>query len=190
MDDVIESCFNHADDGGPIETDALAAHLGTAATGVTAVENGNGFHHSTVLTLAITLPAIVGGTNLRVGTLIYTFPAGVIMVRGAYMSLGITQSESNIAADTPDGGLGTVIATGAAVTLTSTFEDLLTGQTFNNCTGTVEVMALAPTGGSPFVILTGAAHTVHFNVADGWAANGDDAATVAGTVVLDWDWMV
>jgi len=168
-----------------------SGNVGTANTGTTAVEYGDGYHHTTVLTVATTLPAIAGGASLGVGKLLYTLPAGAIIVDGAYMSLGITQSQGNINADTPDGGLGTVIASGAVATLdgTGTFEDILTGQTFNNCTGTAEVKTAIPTAGVPFVIESGAAHTIHFNVADGWAASGDAAAALAGTVVLNWRFM-
>ena len=35
-------------------------------------------------------------------------------------------------------------------------------------------------------ILTGGAHTVHLNYADGWAANADKIASVNGTVVLEY----
>ncbi|MEK9723071.1 MAG: hypothetical protein VW405_06245 [Rhodospirillaceae bacterium] len=168
-----------------------SGNTGTANTGTTAVEYGDGYHHTTVLTVATTLPAIAGGANLAVGKLLYTLPAGAIIVDGAYMSLAITKSEANITADTPDGGLGTVIGSGAVATLdgTGTFENILTGQTFNDCNGTAEVKTAIPTAGVPFVIESGAAHTIYFNVADGWAAGGDAAAGLAGTVVLNWRFM-
>lgn len=163
-------------------------NVGTAETGSTAVEYGDGHNHKTVLTVSTTLPAIAGGANLGVGKLLYTLPAGAIIIESSYMSLSITQTQGNINADTPDGGLGTVIASGAVATLdgTPTFEDILTGQTFNNCTGTAEVKTAIPTAAVPLVIEAGAAHTIHFNVADGWAAGGDAAAALAGTVVINW----
>lgn len=160
-------------------------NVGAAAAGVVATEQGNGAHHRTILAVNTTLPAIAGGGNLAVGKLLYTLPAGAIVINRAYMSLAITQTEAHINADTPDGGLGTVIGSGAVATLdgTATFENILTGQTFNNCTGTAEVKTVAD---QELVIEAGAAHTVHFNVADGWAADGDAAALLTGTVVLDW----
>ena len=168
-----------------------SGNVGAANTGSTAVEYGDGHTHQTVLTVATTLPAIAGGANLAVGKLLYTFPAGAIIVESAYMSLSITQTQGNINADTPDGGLGTVIGSGVVATLdgTGTFEDIITGQTFNDCTGTAEVKTAIPTAAVPLVIEAGAAHTVHFNVADGWAASGDAAAVLAGTVVLNWRFM-
>lgn len=167
-----------------------SASVGTAATGVTAVENGDGKHHVTTLTINTTLPAIAGGASLGVGKLIYTLPAGVQSIQTAYMSVAITQSQGNITADTPDVGLGTVIASGVVATLdgTATFENILTGQTAADCNGTATVAAATPTA-SPFQLirLSGDAKTVYLNVADGWAASGDAAATLTGTVVLVWD---
>jgi hypothetical protein len=167
------------------------ANVGAANTGITAVEYGDGHHHLTVLTVSTTLPAIAGGANLAVGKLLYTLPAGAAIINSAYMSLAITQSEGNITADTPDGGLGTVIGSGVVATLdgTPTFENILTGQTFNDCNGTAEVKTAIPTAAIPLIIAAADAHTVHFNVADGWAASGDAAAALAGTVVLEWTFM-
>jgi hypothetical protein len=164
------------------------AKVGTANAGTTAVEYGDGHHHTTVLTVNTTLPAIAGGANLAVGKLLYTFPAGALVVKSAYMSLAITQTQGNITADTPDGGLGTTIASGVVALLggTPAFENILTGQTFNDCNGTAEVKTVAD---QVLVIEAGAAHTVHFNVADGWAASGDAAAVLAGTVVIEWEFM-
>lgn len=165
-----------------------SANVGTPNTGTTAVEYGDARNHVTVLTVATTLPAIAGGANLAVGKLLYTMPAGACVIHAAKMSLAITQSQGNITADTPDGGLGSVIGSGVVATLdgTPTFEDILTGQTFNDCNGTAEVKTVA---NQPMVMETGAAHTVHFNVADGWAASGDAAAGLAGTVILHWVFM-
>jgi len=158
---------------------------GTVNTGTTAVETGAQSFHKTVLTVSSTLPAIAGGASLSVGKLLYTFPAGAIVVHCARMSMAITQSQGNINADTPDGGLGTTIAAGANALLsdTSGAENILTGQTFNNCTGTVELKTVAD---QVLVIEAAGDHTVYFNVADGWAASGDAAAAIAGTVVLEW----
>ena len=164
------------------------ANVGTAGTGVTVVEYGTRFWHHTELTLAITLPDIPSGNNdFSLGNIIYTLPAGAIVVHSCQMSLGITHSEGNINADQPDGGIGTVIAAGANATLnlTSGAENILTGQTFNNCTGTVELKTVQ----TSLVIETVDAHVVHFNVADAFHTGGDDAATVAGTVILEWSVM-
>jgi hypothetical protein len=167
-------------------------NVGTANTGTTAVERGDGHNHTTVLTVSTTLPAIAGGADLAVGKLLYTFPSGAIIVNSAYMSIGITQTQAHINADTPDGGLGTVIASGAVATLdgTGTFENIITGQTFANCTGTAKVKTAIPTAGASFTIEIGEAHTIYFNVADGWAVSGDAAALLAGTVILNWSFII
>ncbi len=161
-------------------------NAGVVNTGSTAVESGEAIHHKTTLTVNSTLPAIAGGADLSVGKLLYTFPAGSIVVNAAYMSMGITQTDGNINADTPDVGIGTTIGSGANALLSDVgagSENILTGQTANNCTGTAEVKTVAD---QVLVIEAGDDHTVYFNVADGWAASGDAAAIIAGTVVLDW----
>jgi len=166
-------------------------NIGTAAAGMTVVENGDGSHHTTTITLAGVLPAITGGVDQAVGTLLYTFPAGDVVVNHAKMNVAITQSEGNINADIPDVGLGTVIATGMVALLsgTGTFEDIITGQTAADSNGTATVKTAIPTAAVPFVIESAGAHTLHFNAADGWAASGDLAATITGTVVIEWDFV-
>lgn len=160
--------------------------LGTAATGVTAVEYGDGIRHTTVLTISTTLPAITGGAAEAEGVLIYTLPSGACTIERAYMAMTITQSEGNITADTPDVGLGTGQATGANATLDAdaTYEDILTGQTAADCDGSETIKTVA---NQPVAIDAADAHTVYFNVADTWAASGDTGAAVTGTVVLVWN---
>lgn len=163
---------------------------GTVATGSTlASEIGNGVQYTTKLTVNTTLPAIAGGANLAVGKLIYTFPAGVIVVNSSYMSIAVTQTQAHINADTPDIGLGTTIGSGANALLSdvaAASENILTGQTAANCTGTATVKTV----GTQLIIASGDNHTVYINVADGWAASGDAAALLTGTVVLNWSFLV
>lgn len=160
-------------------------NAGTLPSYVTAVEFGDLVNRTTILTINTTLPAIAGGANLAVGKLIYTFPAGPIVVNSAYMSMAIQQTDGNIDADTPDGGIGTTIASGVVAVLggTAAFENIITGQTFDDCDGTAEVVTIS---GSPLSIEAADNHTVYFNVADGWAASGDAAAGLSGTVTLNW----
>lgn len=166
--------------------------VGTAATGVTAVEYGDGVTHKTVLTVSSTLPAIAGGAALGVGKLLYTLPAGVQAVKVSYMSMALTAADGNIDADTPDVGIGTVIASGAVAVLsgTATFENLLTGQTATDCSGTATVKTAGPTAGTPLEIAAGGAKTIYFNVADTWAASGETACPIAGTVIIEWTSLV
>lgn len=161
---------------------------GTVNTGTTVVEYGDGFHHTSVFTVSTTLPAIAGGAALAIGKLIYTLPAGAIIIHGAYISMGITQTQGNINANTPDVGLGTTIGSGVNALLSAVgaaAENILTGQTAANCTGTATVKTV----NTPVVIAAADDHTIYFNAAASWAASGDAAALLAGTIVIDWSFM-
>jgi len=167
--------------------------IGEAESGVVASEYGNGYHHVTRLTVNVTNAMSTGdNASLGTGALLYTFPAGEIIVESAYMSMGLTATVEQ-AADTPDIGLGTVIATGAVATLdgTATFENLITGQTAADAAGTASVVTTLLTAGTPLLIPTASAHTVHFNAADAWAddTSADLTCDIAGVVVLKWQWM-
>jgi hypothetical protein len=163
------------------------ANIGTVASGSTVVEYGDGYNHTSVITVNTTLPAIAGGANLAIGKLIYTLPAGACVVAIPYMSIAITQTQGNINADTPDVGMGTTIASGAVALLSGTaaFENIMTGQTAANCTGTATVN----TSILHTQIDAANDHTIYINVADGWAAGGDSAALLTGTVVLNWQFL-
>lgn len=164
------------------------ANLGTPGVGVTAVEVGDGRTHTSILTVASTLPAIAGGASLGVGKLLYTLPAGAQFIEASRMSLGITQTQGNINANAPKVGLGTVIASGVVSVLngTATFMNIITEQTAANCTGTATVKAALPTAGNDFVTEEAGAKTIYFNAAAAWSAGGDAAALLAGTVALHW----
>jgi len=164
----------------PITSD----NVGAVASGSTVVEYGDSVHHQSVITVDTTLGDIVGGTNLGLGKLVYTFPAGALDVKSTYISMALTQTDGNITADTPYVGIGTTIASGAVTDLTGTaaFDNMLENQAADDCNGTAEVKHLA----TSLVIATAGDHTVYFNVADGWAASGDDACGIAGTIIIEW----
>ena len=132
------------------------------------------------------------GDNVALGDgyLLYTFPAGVIVIDYAYMTMSLTAGSSDLQADTPKVGLGSVIATGAVADLTTpaTFMDIITEQDANDSNGTAEVKTALPTAGVPFIVETGGAHVVHFNVANTWSDDeqADLTADIAGTVVIAW----
>lgn len=169
--------------------DLTTVNVGTAESVVTAVETGSSTYHKTELTMDFALPAIAGGANLAVGKKLYTFPnANIRILTAAFIGVAITQTEENITDDTPDVGLGTTIASGAVTVLggTAAFENVLTGQTFADCDGTEKTAAAAST----LVIASGETATaLYFNVADGWAAGGDEAAAVTGKVVVTWEYL-
>lgn len=169
---------------------SVASNVGAPATGVTAQEFGGPFGHTTILTMAgAVLPAIAGGANLGVGTLIYTLPAGAQIIRAARMNVGITQTTGHITADTPTVGLGTTIASGAVAVLSGTaaFQNIAVGKAAADCNGTKTVQTAKATA-SPFELVTetGGAKSIYFNAAFGWAASGDPAAILSGTVTIDW----
>jgi hypothetical protein len=160
-----------------------AGQLGTPVSGITAIDLGAGAHHTTSLTFTDLAIGSVTNASKGIGVLLYTLPAGAIGISSAYMSVALAGSGSGCDADTPDTGLGTVIASGVVATLdgTATFEDILTGQTSNDVNGTAEVKTVV---GQPVAIEAAGAHTVHLNVADGWAASCNITGT--GTVVIEW----
>jgi hypothetical protein len=167
-----------------------ANNAGTAATNVTAVEYGDDYQKTSVLTVSnAVLPAITGGAAESEGVLLYTLPAGACVVKQAYMTLAIQQQDGNITADTPEVGLGTTIGSGANATLgavDAAAENIITAQVAADCDGAATVKTIAD---QVLVVETGGDHTIYFNVADTWAASGDTGALVSGTVVLHWQFI-
>ncbi len=171
-----------------LTSNATNANRGTVNTGTTLVsDTSDGFFHTTKLTVNTTLPAIAGGAALGVGKLIYTFPAGEIVVNSSYINLAITQTQGNITANTPAVGLGTTIASGVISVLSGTaaFEHIMAGQAAANCSGTATVKTV----GTQLVIASAANHTVYINASAVWSLSGDAAALLTGTVVLNWSFI-
>uniref|UniRef100_A0A6C0E813 S-layer family protein n=1 Tax=viral metagenome TaxID=1070528 RepID=A0A6C0E813_9ZZZZ len=163
------------------------SNTGATGTNVTAVEHGTSRLHLTVLTLTnVDLGAIASAADQAKGVLIYTLPAGAIIVKHSYMSVGLTNADGTINGDTPDIGLGTAMATGAVNVLGGTpqFEDVLVGQTAANVTGTATVKTTIP----QLIIESGDDHTIYLNIADGWAGS-DTSVKANGSVVLEWTYM-
>lgn len=167
---------------------AEGSSQGTAGTGVTAVEYGNGRDIVTVLTLTNLTYAITGAVSLGLGKLIYTFPAGAHVHEASYMRVAL-QGTGVVNTDTPVVGIGSVIATGAVSVLsgTATFQDYIAGQTATNCNGSFTTKTAVATAGA----LTGisineaaSVKNVHLNIADAWA--GADTITLNGVVTLKW----
>lgn len=168
-----------------------ADSAGTAGTGVTASEEGDGRTHTTVLTVAATdALTVADNAALSDGHLVYTFPAGEIIIESAYMSMGVTLAEDTTQA-AAEIGLGTTAGTGAAATLgavAATAENILGPATPTACDGTATVTTAAVGAGTPLVIATAGAHTVYFNIAATWAdtAGADLTGDIAGTITLCW----
>ncbi len=162
---------------------------GTPGVGVTAVHEGVGRDIVTTLTLtATTVDPPTAAAAEGHGHLVYTFPAGAHFHEVTYMSMAL-QGGGVVDADTPDVGIGSIIASGAVSVLsgTSTFEDYITGQTATDADGTATVAQTVATAGA----LTGISindaadvKTLHFNYADTWA--GADTLTATGTITFKW----
>lgn len=165
-------------DGGVLSN----AAVGTVASNVTAVHYGDGRNFTTVLTIADLEFAVAAAANEAIGKLIYTFPAGAHLLSATSMDISL-QGDGTVDADTPDVGIGTVIATGAVAVLggTATFEDIIDGQTATNCSGTATKAFLKP---DDELSVAADVKAVHLNIADGWA--GADTVTASGTVVFKW----
>jgi hypothetical protein len=162
--------------------------VGTVATGATAAEAGHGARHITKITVnAWDIGAIAAGAAEAIGKLIYTFPStGTIIIHHAGW-VGDLDGAAAIAADTPDFGFGTAVATGAVATLdgTPTFENIITGQTAPDCDETDFAAHVIPTAGVDLVLTKAATNKVFMNVADTWAA-ASATLLATGTLWLDW----
>lgn len=172
--------------------DTNISNVGTvnAVTGLTVAEYGDDTNHRTVLTMdAMAAGSPTGAAALGFGTLLYTLPVGASVLNVSKIDFSL-QGGGVVDADTPDVGIGTVIASGVVSVLsgTATFENILTGQTFNDCNGTAEVKTALATS-SPFalVVETADAHTIHLNIADTWA--GADDLTATGTITIEWTFL-
>ena len=159
-----------------------SANVGTAGTGVTAVEYGDSYRHITHLTVDTTIAAIVTGAH-DYGILVYTLPTSAQVVKTSYMSIALDSVATDIEDDTPEVGLGTVLSTGTDGALTqSTDDDILTGQAAADCKATATVKTIVP----DLVIETGSPHAVNFNFAATWTSDGDLLCTIKGTIILEW----
>lgn len=165
-----------------------SANVGTAGTNCTAVEYGNAWQHTTVITmtaaeLAPTIPADAEGA----GAVIYTFPAGVYVGKSIHSDVasGVMDAATNAA----DFGYGSLISSGDIATLTTAaMEDWLTGQTIADVSSFVDESSAVMTAGPPLLFEAGGSHVLNVNVAATW--NGTVAtASVTGVVTFHWDFL-
>jgi len=169
-----------------------AVNVGVAGTGVTAVEYGDGHNHTTVLTIAATdAVTVADNAALADGHLVYTFPAGAIIVNSGYLSAAISVAEdtTNSAAEA---ALGTVVGAGANATLGAvgaTSEDISGPAASITCDGAAEVVTMLATD---ILIAAAGAHTVFFNIASTWGntAGTDLTGDLSGTAVINWKFVV
>ena len=158
---------------------------GTFAGSVSVEEFGDGRRHYTKLSFTdLDVGAdVAGGADEAEGVLLYTLPAGVQKINAVYSEIALS-GPAAIQADTPEIGIGTVIATGAVAVLggTATFEDILEGSAAADVNGTVNIDSDLAVNQ---LIAAASAKTVHLNIADGWAAGGGQVAAT-GFIILEW----
>jgi hypothetical protein len=159
--------------------------LGTKGTGVTVVEKIPQVHQ-TVLTVASTVTMTDATTNGNEGSaVLYTFPAGNILILGAVADLTLTAGSGGIT-DTAAvvSSLGSVAAA-ADATLTSTEANIIpsTTSTLTGGVGAMNGQSTAP------VTLDGTATPavcrLNLAVPDA-GSSADDTIAAAGTVTLTW----
>lgn len=158
---------------------------------IVATEYGDGLDHITKLTLTAFAVGLSGDAgNLARGALLYTLPAGDIIVESSHINVGLTLADA-IQTDTPEVGLGTVACAGEVQAtlgaVGATAEDILEGVAVADVAGTAKVNTKPPTAAVPLVIAAASPHTVNLNVADGWAnLTAASAITATGSVVIRW----
>lgn len=166
-------------------------NIGTS--GATSVkEYGDGFNHITVLTAtALDLGDIANNAAKAVGGLIYTFPAGAIVLESVYINLKIDPAGAENDAVVGDLGIGSLIAIGPVSVLSGTagFEDMLNGQAITYDGLAATIVARQSTVGGPMFIASGDEHTVHVNTAAAWLTSASQATTYTGVITLVWKFL-
>ncbi len=166
-------------------------NVGTsAATSVS--EHGDGTSHVTVLTAtALAWPDTPDGSSLALGDLIYTFPAGDILVEHVYMNIVPNPAGAENDAVVADVGVGTIIGTAAVAILSGTAdtEDFITGQAVTVDSSNGANVVAASTGGGPMYIEAADDHKMHVNIAAAWLTSSDNSIDYTGTVVIIWKYL-
>lgn len=173
--------------------------VGTVTTAATTSveEYGFGPHHFTKLTMTSFAVGITAdNASLGIGAKFYTFPAGTIAVKSVSLVGGLTAAIS-VTTNTPEVGVGSVIASGAVSVLsgTATFEDFIDG----NVSGTGGDTVAPDVAGGTFyksssftsnvVIKTtgGKARDLFLNAAAAWVdVTAAGALTFTGVVTIEW----
>ncbi len=164
-----------------------AVNVGSYPAGVSVWEYGDGFQHTTFITITdLAMPSIPGGTNLRLGKLIYTFPVGEVVVKSCKLSSSLTQTQGFINDDTPEIGLGTTLGAGVGPTLTAIYENIAAGLAATNANGAIITRTIAD---QTLVIGTSDSHGVYLNMADDWAVGGDSGALLNALIIINWTFL-
>lgn len=168
----------------------------TAGTTV-AEEHGDAIEHLTKLTMtAFAVGTIADNASLGIGAKFYTFPAGAHEVMSMAMVGALTGAVS-VTAQTPEVGVGSVIASGAVSVLsgTATFEEYIDGNASGSGGDTVApdlaAGAFYKNGAftAPILIKTsgGKSHDLFLNAAAAWAdVAATGALTFTGVITIKW----
>lgn len=162
-----------------------------AGATVTVEERGNGVVHQTVLTLTET-PLTVTDALAYLGTKVYDFPEGRILVLGSTANLAFTTT--SVIDDTINSGaaMDWAVGTSAAsnATLANGMVDLVP-KVDNPTSTTINVAAAATQGAlaaSAMFDGTGTAKSAYLNVSfpTGTDIDADGTLTVTGNITLTW----
>lgn len=181
---------------------ATATTFGTVTTAATttALEHFTGIEHRTIMTLtSFAVGTSADNASLGIGAKLYTFPAGNILITGATIHGGVTAAIS-VTTNTPEVALGTVIASGAIASTTTTMENIVDGGAGGmlgdfvavapDVAGTATLfkgMLATSKGGLLIKASGGLSHDVYLNVAAAWVdVTAPGAVTFTGTVTLNW----
>ncbi len=163
----------------------------SAATSVK--EYGDGLSHVTVLTAtALAMgDTVTSAASKAVGDLIYTFPAGHILVEAVFVDIIVNPAGAENDAVVADVGVGTTIGVGAVDVLSGTagFEDFMTGQAVTVDSSNVLTTVKESTGGGPMYISDTDDRTLHINAAAAWQNAASATIDYTGTVVLIWKYL-
>lgn len=161
--------------------------LGTPSAGVSAFQYGDGFDVVTFLSFEdLAVGAISAGASLAIGTQIFEFPTGMHLVSTMSSMLEFT-GITGVTTDTPEVGVGSVIASGAVAVLSGTaeFEDYMTGVAAVDVAGSPTRSIYVPAS-SIAVSNNATEKSVFLNVADAWDAGASGTLLASGTIIIKW----
>lgn len=173
-------------------TEVGASNVGTAGQSCTAVERGSdNSTHRTILTCTSAVITVTDATTAGAhgSHLVYTFPAGGIVIEGAIMRLTTLAGAGGIA-DTAAlvGAIGSVTTATDNATLTSTEADWIASYA-GTLTGGAGILSKFDSQDTAALDGTSTAAVARLNVAvpDAGMTDGvNDTLTVSGTIELWW----
>jgi hypothetical protein len=172
-----------------VYADTTTRNVGSAGTGCTATEYGNGIVHTTVLAVSaldVTMTD-AGAAGCHGTSNLYTFPVGGVTILGATGDLTLTAGAGGIG-DTAAAvwSVGTVAVGTDNATLTTTEADIISSTASTLVAGVKNAQGTGP-GTVAFFNGTSSAKVARLNIAVPDAdSSASDTFTVAGTVNISW----